>query len=75
MGKHWSLLLTATKINKYVNKAVVNYPHALKFVLDCCVTQKMCVKTANYYPTTIKYFLMVNRCFFVFDFILDWYKT
>ena len=35
------------------NKAVDNYPHALEFVPDCYLTQKMCDKVVNAHSCTI----------------------
>ena len=37
------------------NKAVDNYPHALKSVPNCYITQKMCDKAANTHHSTIKF--------------------
>ena len=37
------------------DKAVDKYPHALEFVPDCCMTQKMCDKAVNTHPSTIEY--------------------
>ena len=37
------------------DKAVDNYPDALKFVPDSYVTQKMCVKAVNTYHSTIRF--------------------
>ena len=37
------------------DKAVDNYPHALKSVPDCYITQKMCDKAVNTYYTTIQF--------------------
>ena len=45
------------------NKAVGNYPHALKFVPECYKTQKifkMCGKAVDTYRSTIKF---VPECF------------
>ena len=36
------------------DKAVDNYSHALKFVPDCYMTQKMSDKAVNIYPSTIE---------------------
>ena len=38
------------------------YPSTITFVPKCLITQQMCDKS-------------VNRCFFVFDSILEQYKT
>ena len=38
-----------------MEKAVDNYPHALKFVPDCYKTQTMCGKAANIYHSTIQF--------------------
>ena len=38
------------------------YPSTITFVPECLITQQMCDKS-------------VNRCFFVFDSILEQYKT
>ena len=40
------------------DKAVDNYPNALKFVPDCYMTQKMCYRAVNTYHSTIKLFLI-----------------
>ena len=37
------------------NKAVYNYPHALKFVPECYKTQKTCDKIVKTYHPTIKF--------------------
>ena len=37
------------------NKPVDNYPHALKFVPDCYMTQKMCDKVVNTYHSTTQF--------------------
>ena len=29
---------------------IINYPHALENVPDCCMTQEMCKKTVDTYP-------------------------
>ena len=34
-------------------KAIDNYLHTLKFVPDCYITQKMCDKGVNTYPSTL----------------------
>ena len=69
------------------NKAVDNYPHALKFVTDCYKIQKMCYIAVNTYPSTMQFVpecykthemcdKAVNKyVFFVFNSILDRYKT
>ena len=69
------------------NKAVDNYLHALEFFLDCDISQKMCNEAINTHPSTTQYVpdqfktqemfvTAINRCFFfVFDSILDRYKT
>ena len=36
------------------NKAVDNFPHALKFFPNCYITQKMCDEVANTHPSTIR---------------------
>ena len=62
-----------------------NYPHALKFVPECFMTQKMCDKTVDTYLSIIKFvpeFFMtqemcnkaVNKCF-LYLIIFLWYKT
>ena len=47
------------KNHEMSNKAIDNYPHALKFVLECYKTQKTCYKAVNTYPSTIKF---VTEC-------------
>ena len=42
------------------DKAVDNYPHALKLVLNCFKTQKLCDKAVNTYPSTIQF---VSECY------------
>ena len=42
------------------NKAVGNYPHALKFVPDCHITQKLCDKAVNLHHSTIQF---VSDCY------------
>ena len=42
------------------DKALDNYPHALKFVPDCYMTQKMFDKATNTHPPTIKF---VPKCY------------
>ena len=37
------------------NKAVDNYPHALEFVPECFMTQKMCNKAVDTHSSTIKF--------------------
>ena len=44
------------------DKAVDNYPHALKFAPDCYITQKMCDKAVNTNDSTIQ-------------FVPDWYDS
>ena len=67
------------------DKAVDNYPHALKCVPDCYMIRKMCDKAVNTYPSIIKlvpeyyktqemYDKAVHRCIFPFDSIRYWYK-
>ena len=67
-------------------KTVNNYPHALKFASDCCMNQRMCDEAVDTHPPTIKYvpecyktqemyYREAHRCFFVFQSILDQYKT
>ena len=64
------------------NKAVDSYPHALGFVPEYFMTQKMGDKAVNTYSSKIKFVpecsmtreicdKSVNRCFFVFDSIPD----
>ena len=64
------------------NKAVNNYPHALEFVSEYFITQKLSDKAVNTHPSIIKFvpecFITqekcdkaVNRCFFVFHSISD----
>ena len=67
------------------NKTVDNYPHPLKCVPECFMTQKMRDKAVNTYPSTIKfvsecfmtqeiYDKAFDRSFFVFVSIPDKYK-
>ena len=42
------------------NKAVGNYLHALKFVSDCHITQKLCDKAVNLHHSTIQF---VSDCY------------
>ena len=74
MVEHQSLFLTATKISKCMIR-LNNYPHALRFVLDCYMTEKNCDKAVNCHTSTVKYVpgcyetqemrdKAVNRCFF-----------
>ena len=42
------------------DKAVDNYPHALKFLPDCFIAQKMCDKAVNTYHSTIQF---VPNCY------------
>ena len=62
------------------DKAVDNYPHALKFVSECYITQKMCDKAVNTYHSTLQFVpecyktqemcdKAVNRCFLAFIYI------
>ena len=68
------------------DKAVDNCPHALKFISDSYMIQRMCDKAVNTYPSTIEYVPDLlksqemcddafNRFCLVFDSIPDWYKT
>ena len=67
------------------NKAVDNYPDALKFVSECYKIKKIWYKVVDTCPTTIKYvsesykthetcYKAVHRVF-LFDYIPDQYKT
>ena len=42
------------------NKAVDNYPNALKFVPECYKTQEMCDKVVNTHSSTIQF---VPECY------------
>ena len=42
------------------NKAIDNYPHALEFISECFMTEKMCDKAVSVYLSTIKF---VPECF------------
>ena len=64
----------------------LNKCDALEFVPECYKTQKMCDKTVNTYPSTIKFVresFITQKCvikqlidiFFVFDSISHQYKT
>ena len=63
------------------NKAVDNYPHALAFVPECFMTQKMCDKAVNTYPIKDLFLnaTTFNKCvinqliryLFIFDFVPD----
>ena len=53
------------------DKAIDNYPQAIKFVPDCCMIQSMSDKVVNLYPSTIEYISdqeiydkVVSRSFF-----------
>ena len=59
------------------DKALDNYYHAIKFVLNCYMTHKMCEKAVNTHPSTIQFVPEcyktqticdkdVNRCYFYF---------
>ena len=61
------------------DKAVDKYPHTLKFVPNCYITQKMYEKSVNTYHSTIQFVLDcyktqemcdkdVNKCFLAFTF-------
>ena len=52
-----SLFLTATKIKNMYNKAVDDYPHALKSISDCLKTQKTSKKLSILILLQCKYFL------------------
>ena len=67
------------------DKAIDNYPYALKFFPDRYMTQKMCNKAVNTYHSTIKFVpecyknqemcdKAVERCF-TFIYIPSRYKT
>ena len=51
--------------SKICDQAVNNYPFVIKFIPECCKIHEMCNKAV----------IRVIRCFVVFDFISDWYKT
>ena len=68
------------------DKAIYNYPHALQFVPDCSITQKMCDKNVNNYHSAIQFLpdcymiqemcdKAVNICFFVFNPFPYWCKN
>ena len=59
MVKLWNLFLTAAKFNKFVIKLLIN-SHALTFVPDCFITQKMCDKTVNTYLPAMQF---VHDCY------------
>ena len=48
------------KNQQMCDKAVGNYPHALKFVPDCHITQKLCDKAVNLHHSTIQF---VPNCY------------
>ena len=43
------------------DKAVGNYPHALKFVYNCYQTQEMCDKAVNTYHSAKQFVLEVLK--------------
>ena len=64
------------------DKAVDNYPHALQFVPDFYMTQKLCNKAVNAYYFTMKFApecyktqemcnKAFNRCYFAFVYVSD----
>ena len=50
------------KHQQMCDKAVDNYPHALKFVFYCFMTKKTCDRAVDTHPSIITY-------------VLDWCKT
>ena len=81
MVEHESLCLTATKINKFLRKLLIAR-HALTFVPDCCITEKMWDKAVNTYHSTMQFIPDCNRtqercdeaanvCFLAFIYIAD----
>ena len=64
------------------DKAFDEYPHALKFVPNCYITQKMYEKSVNTYHSTSQFVFVcyktqemcdkdVNKCFLAFTFFLS----
>ena len=81
MVEHESLFQTATKINKFLRKLLITR-HALTFVPDCCITEKMRDKAVNTYHSTMQFIPDYNRtqercdeaanvCFLAFIYIAD----
>ena len=60
MVEHQNLSLTATKIKKACNKAVDNYPQALRFVPNCYIIQKIYEGAVNTHPSIIQF---VPECY------------
>ena len=81
MVEHESLLMTATKIKKFLRKLLIAR-HALTFVPDCYITEKMWDKAVNTYHSTMQFIPDCNRtqercdevanvCFLAFIYIAD----
>ena len=66
------------KIWKICDKAVDNYSHALKFVLECYKTQNMCGKTVNTSPSSTQFVRDCHKTQEMYDKAVitsDWNKT
>ena len=86
MLERWESVPDCYKNQETCDKAVDNYPHAIKFVSEYCKTQKMCDKIADNHPSAMQFlaecykkqqmcYKTVNTCFFVFNCIPDQYET